>query len=276
VENPTEVAAENYSILNEGLTLKIDAGLDHNTLPANILLVVLVFPALLFLYFHYSSGKRKALLDEARTTKEIERLQEMEEEFIERMDAIARERETLASKVLQTRKTLEEEKEKSERNEEDLIEEIVALEEKLNTNLSLQQNQQKLIDELKNKLDDLEKSSTPESKEQRKTINTAKKRFKALYKNTVFHEKAVVGYGKMSDEFKLKCEETIHQLNEDAEKVPIKRKVFGKKNRKTVFEVGFGYKGRLYFRYIQNNKAEVLLIGTKNTQRKDLEFLDKL
>ncbi len=42
-ENPIEIAAENYSILNAGLNLKIGTSLDHNTLPANILLIVLVF-----------------------------------------------------------------------------------------------------------------------------------------------------------------------------------------------------------------------------------------
>ncbi len=275
-ENPIEIAAENYSILNEGLNLKIDAGLDHNTLPTNLLLFVLIFSSSIILYVHYSSGKRKALHDVGEAVKEIERLKSMEHESAGRMDAITRERETLAAKVLDTKKNLEEEKEKSERNEEDLIEEIVALEEKLNINFSLQQNQQKLIDELKDKLANLEKPLKDGSKEQRKSYDAAGRRFKALYKNTVFHEKAINGYGKLSDEFKLKCEETIHRLNEDAEKVPVKRKVFGKKNRKTSFEVGFGYKGRLYFRYLHSNKAEVLLIGTKNTQRKDLEFLDKL
>jgi len=60
-----------------------------------------------------------------------------------------------------------------------------------------------------------------------------------------------------------------------ANRVQIKRKVFGKKNRETVFEVIFAYKGRLYFRKISGNRAEVLAIGTKLTQNKDLVFLDK-
>ena len=48
------------------------------------------------------------------------------------------------------------------------------------------------------------------------------------------------------------------------------------RNRETVFEVIFAYKGRLYFRNIDGNRVEVLVVGTKLTQNKDLTFLDKL
>ena len=53
----------------------------------------------------------------------------------------------------------------------------------------------------------------------------------------------------------------------------IKRKVFGRKGQKTVFEVVYAYKGRLYFRNLKDNQIEVLAIDTKNTQAKELEFL---
>ena len=71
----------------------------------------------------------------------------------------------------------------------------------------------------------------------------------------------------------MKAEEVIHQLNQDSSMVTIKRKVFGGKGQKTVFEVVFGYRGRLYFRKLPTNQIEVLAIGTKNTQAKELEFL---
>ncbi len=41
-------------------------------------------------------------------------------------------------------------------------------------------------------------------------------------------------------------------------------------------EVLFAHKGRLYFRKTKDDKVEILVIGTKNSQVKDLEFLDKL
>ena len=71
-----------------------------------------------------------------------------------------------------------------------------------------------------------------------------------------------------------------HEIEEiyigDTKRVPIKRKVFGKKNRETVFEVLFSYKGRLYYCYTQGQKPEVVAIGTKRTQTKDLAFIDQL
>ena len=89
------------------------------------------------------------------------------------------------------------------------------------------------------------------------------------------HDRAIEGFVELTEEMKIKAEEMVHQLNDDPKMVQIKRKVFGKKNRETVFEVIFAYKGRLYFRNISGNRVEVLVIGTKLTQNKDLAFLDK-
>ena len=75
---------------------------------------------------------------------------------------------------------------------------------------------------------------------------------------------------------KIKAEEVIHQLNENPSLVTIKRKVFGGKGQKTVLEVIFGYKGRLYFRNTKEQRVEVLAMGTKNTQARELEFLARL
>jgi len=38
----------------------------------------------------------------------------------------------------------------------------------------------------------------------------------------------------------------------------------------------FSYKGRLYYRNTHEQKVEVVSIGTKHTQGKDLTFLDQL
>ena len=69
---------------------------------------------------------------------------------------------------------------------------------------------------------------------------------------------------------------SFYQLNEDPALVRVKRKVFGGKGQKTVLEVIFGYKGRLYFRNTKEKGIEVLAIGTKNTQARELEFLARL
>ena len=80
----------------------------------------------------------------------------------------------------------------------------------------------------------------------------------------------------MDDEMALKAEELIHQLNADDSLVTVKRKVFSKKGKATVFEAVFAYKGRLYFRKSPQNSVEILVIGTKKSQNKDLAYLDTI
>ncbi len=102
------------------------------------------------------------------------------------------------------------------------------------------------------------------------------KRFIALYKNLEMHRKSLTGFISLAEDQQIKAEETIHLLDRDPDSVIIKRKVFsGKKHRTACFEVLFAYNGRLYFRKNQN-RIEVVLIGTKNSQHKDMEFLQSL
>jgi hypothetical protein len=75
---------------------------------------------------------------------------------------------------------------------------------------------------------------------------------------------------------KIKAEEVIHQLNNNASLVSIKRKVFRKKKGDTILEVSFAYMGRLYFSKTKDNKIKVHSIGTKKTQSKDLDFMDNI
>ncbi len=105
----------------------------------------------------------------------------------------------------------------------------------------------------------------------------SKKRFAVLYKNLDLNRRALTSILELSGDMQLKAEEIIHQLNEDTTKVIVKRKVFaGKKNKTPSFEVLFGYNGRLYFRTNERNRCEILVVGTKNSQARDMEFLHNL
>jgi len=54
-------------------------------------------------------------------------------------------------------------------------------------------------------------------------------------------------------------------------------KVFiGKRDQKSIMEVIFGYKGRLYFRKSQAGVIEVLAKKKKNTQSRELAYLSNL
>jgi hypothetical protein len=194
----------------------------------------------------------------------------------QRLDRLNVEKETLLGELKNLKQRLNAEREKALKNEDDMIEEIMVLEEKLEENLKLQEAQEGKIDTLIQKTEQFEKGERKSKKQRIKESESAQKRFNTLYKNVSFHSKAFSGFASLTSELQLKAEEIILQLNDEPKSVPIKRKVFGKKNRETVFEIIFSYKGRLYYRNAKENKVEILSIGTKHTQTKDLDFLDTL
>jgi hypothetical protein len=110
----------------------------------------------------------------------------------------------------------------------------------------------------------------------KKKIGTTQKRFKTLYKGLSFTDRAIEGFLSLSDEFQLKAEEIIHNLNEDDSLVPVKRKVFGKGGKMNILEVDFSYSGRLYYQKDTKSKIKVVAIGTKNSQEKDLAYLESI
>ena len=132
------------------------------------------------------------------------------------------------------------------------------------------------MDILKTKITELEKSRNHLSKQKEKSIEKLGKRFKALYKNIELTQRALNALTDMTDDMSLKAEEIIHQLNSDPDLVSVKRKVFSKKGKTASFEVVFAYNGRLYFRRTNGKRIKILTIGSKNTQSKDLMFIDNI
>lgn len=108
-----------------------------------------------------------------------------------------------------------------------------------------------------------------------KEMDAIQKRFRVLYKNLSFTERALDGFLSLSDEFQLKAEEIIHRLNDDDSKVPVKRKVFGKGGKMNFLELEFSYSGRIYYRKDSQSRIRIFVIGTKKTQEQDLAFLER-
>ncbi|MDL1964733.1 MAG: hypothetical protein LWW98_10475 [Deltaproteobacteria bacterium] len=265
----TQIAADNYNLLNEGLVVSVDLKVGHNTLFSNSILAFYIFLSVFVLYIYYRAGAKMAEKDDMEKRGEIERLLKLEKNHADSLSFLSHERETLLSEVQVIEKNLENAKQKAGENEEEMIQDIVVLEEKIEKNLGLQDEQQKLIDSLEEKIKDYER-------EKIKDYEAVQRRFRALYKNVSINKKAVNGFLYLTDDLKIKSEEIIHQINENPQLVSIKRKVFGRKNMEKILEVIFAYKGRLYFRKQKSSKIEILTIGTKNTQTKDLEFLSSL
>ena len=153
-----------------------------------------------------------------------------------------------------------------------MFDEILSLEEQLNSFIELKQRKEEEINELKSKIQKYERRKATKFK--RNEFDFILKRFSVLYKNVKMNRKSISGLLNLNEDQQIKAEECVLLLDRDTDKVTIKRKVFlGKKHKESCFEILFSYNGRLYFRQFENNKIEVLVVGTKNTQEKDMEFL---
>lgn len=273
---PIQVAADNYNLMNEGLVVNVDVILEHNTLLSNTILAFYICMSVLVLFLYYRTGIKKARQEDTEKETEIARLLEFEKNHTSKLKDLIKVKQKLIAEIIKIKRKLVHERIRASKNEDDLIKEIVALEENINENIALQNEKQEEINALKEKIKLFEKERQKENKQKINSFNRVRKRFKTLYKNISVNKRALDGFFDLTDDMKIKVEEIIHKLNEDPSFVLVKRKVFGKKGRATVQEVIFAYKGRLYFRKTKDGKIEILTIGTKNTQAKDLEFLDNI
>lgn len=272
--DPMQTAADNYALLSEGLLVSVTVKVDHSTPLANTILAIYISISFLSVSVYYGRFLRRSKKIESEKNKEIRELTAMQNDNSERLATLLRTRQGFEEKYEVLSRELATEKEKANRNEEDLIDEIEELESKIRETELKQQEKQEEIDLLKERLTELGQNVKARHKKRSRNAGAVEKRFKTLYKNVAMHKRSLKGFMDLGGEMKIKCEEIIHQLNADPEKVLVKRKVFHKKSRETVFEVIFAYRGRLYYRIIQGNTIEILSVGTKNTQAKDLEFLD--
>lgn len=271
--DPIKVAAENFKLMNEGLVLNLDVSLDHNAPLSNILIGCYILASLAVMFFYYRSGSLRAIKAEHDSNREIERLRLLSKNYSNKMHLLEENRKKLKEKFEAAKNELKDEKQKAIRNEDEMINEIVILEEELDGNLALQKQQQKEIEAFTLRIAELEKENRKSKSYAEKGSASVHKRFKTLYKNVSIHKRAFSGFLDLSDDMKIKGEEIIHLLDSDPEKVPIKRKVFSRKSSESILEVRFAYKGRLYFRKIKDQNIEIITIGSKNTQTKDLDFL---
>ena len=263
--DPAKLAEKNFALLNQGIEVSVGVKIRHTSLLA---ISLLLFYELIFLgglYQYYRNVRSNVRREELQKANELNRLQELETRRQEQIQQLSQEREVLLSDFDQLQSTFEKEKSQLEKTEEDLFLEIETLERKLSE-----------IDILKEKIQELESTHQAINKQKEKATERLGKRFKALYKNIDITSRALDSLVDMTDEMGLKAEELIHQLNADGALVAVKRKVFTKKGNTTAFEVTFAYNGRLYFRKSKENRVEILTIGTKNTQQKDLTYIDSL
>ena len=100
---------------------------------------------------------------------------------------------------------------------------------------------------------------------------------RTLYKTREFDDRAISDLIALRDEtMRLKAEEAVKRLGDDADNAAIRRKVGGLPPQLSIFELGFAGKGRIYYTRGTQQRFRILAIGAKNTQKADLEYLSRL
>ena len=277
VENQFEsqkVAKENFSLLNSGLELQVDVSLSHGSAISLMMLAFYSSISFVIFFVFYRTGLTKAVVEGEENQKLITELINKKETQKKRLARLNEERQSLFENIESLNEKYQDYKVQAKVNEEELFDEIITLEEKLNAFIELKKSKEDEISELKSQIRKYERRKG--SKTKRVDYDFINKRFAALYKNITMDRKALSGFLNLNDEQQIKAEEIIFLLDRSPDKVTVKRKVFaGKKHKTASFEVLFAYNGRLYFKRNDNN-VEVLVIGTKNTQTKDMDYLHSI
>lgn len=270
-----EVAKNNFDLLNSGINIKVQASLSHGSRLANLIFLFYFLSSLAVFLFYYKAGSAKAALDQQQKTQLISDLKTKEKDQRKDIDKLKSEYQDLFDNIKSLKDKYKEEQDKAKTNEEGLFDEIISLEDKLNKYIELAQDKDDAIENLQTKIEKYEKRKG--SKKKQSEYDFLNKRFASLYKNLIMKKKALNGLLSLNEDQQIKAEELISQLDRNPDQVTIKRKVFvGKKHKAASFEVLFAYNGRLYFNKTENNTIQILVIGTKNTQTKDMEYLHNL
>jgi hypothetical protein len=275
----------------EGVSIPIDSLLSGG--------ILVVYAAILlqglFLY-NLSLGRRQsALLSEAQTerdaaasrTESIEReldtvrgrlseLEPAEREHSEEIHGLRAERQALQHKLAALADREEELWSRAARSVE-LDQERQALEDLLEEAAADLESKNHRIQNLEKSLRRASKSKTASEGARTRENELLARRLRTLYKTLEIDDRAVEDLVALRDEsMKLKAEEGIKRLADDADNVAVRRKVGGLPPHLSIFELGFAGKGRIYYTKGRQRRFRVLTVGAKNTQKTDLEYLSRL
>jgi hypothetical protein len=268
--NYMDIATKNFEMLNDDPIATVNVNIKHNSWLSNS---ILLFYILLSLFIMQRSVRKSV-----RQSEEFDKERKLQ---IDKLTETLKESEAGLSEIrskengyLQKIEDLKKERQNLSTDIDGLLEEMENLETGLATQRDLREKREDEALNLQNEIDELrERVQNPRKKT--KAIDATRKRFRVLYKNLDFSERALEGFLSLSDEFQLKAEEIIHKLNEDRAMVSIKRKVFGKGGKMNVLETDFAYSGRIYFQADVESKTRVLVLGTKNSQDQDIAYLER-
>ncbi len=278
-------------------TAEVIVSVPHNALLSNGILLVYAAALLqgLFLYHRVATRRDQRSLNrahEARDTafqrsreieeelsgvrSQLEEVEPAEREHSQEVRALQFERQSLQRKLAGLAAREEELRGTADQAIE-LDQERHALEELLEEATSEISSRDNEIERLQSSLKKAARGSEKANSAQERGVDLLGRRLRTLYANVEFEDRAIEDLVSLRDEsMKLKAEASIKKLCDEAENVEVRRKVGGLPSHLTIFELGFGGKGRIYYTRGQSTRFRILVVGAKNSQKTDLEYLSRI
>ena len=292
---PSAVPAEVADATLLPVTVEIDVSVPLSSVAANAILVVYagLLVTILFVYTRTLTRREEIRLDEVVAARDAvseralsieteletvrERLARIEPETEvspEEITALEEDRRQLTVKLAQLELRESELRARSSRIQS-LEEDRRTLEEFLDEAMQELGQKDDEIQSLERRIKKVRSSSG--ARESGRQAESLARRLRTLYKNLEFDDRAVVDLLRYGDEAtKLKAEEALKRLSDEAENLTVRRKVGGLPPHLSIFELGFAGKCRLYFTKGRQRRHRILAMGAKNTQKVDLEYLSRL
>jgi len=291
--NMLRVAENNWKIMQEGIRFGLTVKIPKETWLANGILAFYIIVFSFLLYHAYRKTAREAHYMEIsnqqvrKTAREAHYMEISNQQALEaanerlmiaqqRLQDISVREKNYHQEIARLKNDLDSASDRVRETENEALTEMEQLENKLHENISTKEDLELEVVHLKEELERVEATPKVPAKKQRKQINSTAKRFKTLYKNIEIQQRAVEGFLNLGSDLQLRAEELIHNMDMDSSQLAVKRKIFSKKGAATTFECEFAYRGRVYWRPVAGTKTEILAIGTKNSQTKDLTYLENL
>lgn len=276
---------------------QVSATLPHNALVSNLILIVYASILLLVVYRSHRriSGAQSERLNAAlagrnaaaRRAEEIDtelratrsRLSEiepLEREYQDEIEDLQGERAELNRK-LASLASREEALRGRAAKAVDLAQEVRALEDLLEEATGDLETKDDEIGRLEQSLRKASKRAGSSASTRTKAADLIARRFRTLYKTIEVDSRAMNDIAALGDEsLRLKAEECVKRLADEADNVAVRRKVGGLPDHVQVYELGFAGKGRIYYTRGKTRRFRILLVGAKNTQPSDLDYLSRL
>ena len=297
---PQEEGLEPSDVLRQAVellpaTADITVSVPHTSLLANAILIAYASILLWGLYAYNRFNQRRyarqtseavrARDDAANRAQAIETELESARNRLETIEPTERAQSTEISSLQAERLDLQQKLQRLASREEELrssadravelSQDVAALEELLEEAAGDITTKEEELRELQKNLKQASKGGG--STRGKKGSEALARRLRTLYKTLEIDDRAVDTLIALRDEgMKLKAEEALKRLAEEADNVAVRRKVGGLPNHLNIFELGFGGKGRIYYSRGKQQRFRILTVGAKNTQDSDMDYMRKL